>query len=142
MPRAVFDVCVIVLARTVADPQHMTGGRVPVAGRRIDPRQGLLVAEQQRLVAGVEIGRAQFGMALEVEAAGLHEAERLGNAVRQFDVAPRLRAVLDEAQHPLLHAVEVGIAALRECAQQVERRGRLAIGLDLPARIGIAAPPG
>ena len=44
----------------------------------------LLVAEQQRLVAGVEIGRAQLGMALEVEAAGAHEVERLGDAVGQI----------------------------------------------------------
>ena len=129
---------VIVLARAVADPQHVAGGGVPVAGGRIDAGERLLEAEQQRLVAGVEIGGAQLGMAFQIETAGLHEAERLGNAIRQFDVAPRLRRVLDEAEHPLPHAREIGVAALREGAQQIERRRRLAIGLDLPARIGTA----
>ena len=58
---AVFDMRVIVLARAVADPDHVARRAVPVARlRRILARQRLLVAEQQRLVARVEIGRAQF----------------------------------------------------------------------------------
>src|SRR6478735_11741502 len=51
----IFDVAVIELAGAVADPDHMARCRVPVAGRRIDAGEGLLVAEQQRLMAGVEI---------------------------------------------------------------------------------------
>ena len=63
---------VVGLARAVADPDHVAGGGVPVAGLgRVLARQRLLEAEQQRLVAGVEISRAQLRMALEVEAAGL-----------------------------------------------------------------------
>ena len=46
-------------------------------------------AEQQRLVAGIEVGGAQFGMAFEIEPAGAHEAERLGDAVGQFLIAAR-----------------------------------------------------
>src|SRR6476660_9668000 len=52
----IFDVAVIELAGAVADPDHMARCRVPVASRRIDAGESLLVAEQQRLVAGVEIG--------------------------------------------------------------------------------------
>ncbi len=89
-------------------------------------------------MAGVELGGAQLGMALEIEPAGLHEAERLRDAVGQFDVAPRLRTILDEAEHPLPHAGEIGVAALREGAQQIERRRRLPEGFDLAARIGPA----
>ena len=37
-----------------------------------------------------------------------------------------------------MHAREIGVAAMREGAQQIERRRRLAIGLDLAARIGNA----
>ena len=37
-----------------------------------------------------------------------------------------------------MRVLEVGVAAGREGAQQVERRGRLAVGLDLAARIGHA----
>jgi hypothetical protein len=38
----------------------------------------------------------------------------------------------------LPHARQIGVAALRKGAQQIERRRRLAIGLDLPARVGRA----
>src|SRR6185437_6149700 len=134
----VFDVRMIELTGAVADPQHVARGRVPVAGRGIDARERLLEAEKQRLVTGVEIGRAQLGMALKVEAASLHELERFADAIGQFDVTARLRTVLDEAQHPLAHAGEIGVAALRKGAQQVQRGRRLAIGLDLPARVGHA----
>ena len=85
------DVTVLELPRAIADPDHVARGGVPVAGRGIDARHCLLVAEQQRFVAGVEIGRAQLGMALEVEAAGAHEIERLGNAVGELLVAAGLR---------------------------------------------------
>ena len=111
---------------------------VPVAAGRIHARHRLLVAEQQRLVAGVEIGRAQLRMAFEIEPAGLHESERLRDLVGELHVTARLRAVLDEAQHPLAHIAEIGVAALGEGAQQVERRGRLPIGRELAARIGDA----
>ena len=104
----------------IADPDHVTRGRVPVAGRRIDPRQGLFVAEQQRLVAGVEIGGAQFGMAFEIEAAGTHEIQRVRDAVCQFLVTPRLQGILNEAKHPLMHAAEIGKAAGGKRAQQIE----------------------
>ncbi len=129
---------VIELARAVADPDHVAGGRVPVAGRGIDPREGLLVAEQQRLMAGVEIGGAQFGMAFEIEPAGAHEIQRLGNAVRQFLVTAVLRGILEKPQHPLMHAAEIGEAAGGEGAQQIQRRRRLAIGHQLTHRVGRA----
>ncbi len=89
-------------------------------------------------MAGVEIGRAQFGMTFEIEPAGAHEAERLGDAVRQFVIAAGLRRILHEAEHPLMHGREIGVTAMREGAQQIQRRCRLPIGLDLPARIGDA----
>ncbi len=37
-----------------------------------------------------------------------------------------------------MRIAEIGVAALREGAQQIERRRRLPIGFDLPARIGCA----
>ena len=127
---------VVELAGAVADPDHVARGRVPVAGRRIHARKGLLVAEQQRLVAGVEIGGAQLRVAFQIEPAGAHEVQRFRNAVGQFLVAPRLRGILEEAQHPLMHAAEIGKAAGGECAQQVQRRGRLPVGHQLALRIG------
>ncbi len=87
-------------------------------------------------MAGIELGRAQFRMALEIEPACLHEAERFRDTVGQFGISARLRRVLDEAEHPLVQAAQIGIAALGERAQQVERGGGLSIRFDLPARIG------
>src|SRR6516165_3235162 len=82
---------VVGLPGTVADPDHVGGGAAVRAGTGgILARQRLLVAKQQRLMAGVEVGALELGMALEVEAAGLHEAERLGDAVRQLLVVVRL----------------------------------------------------
>ena len=75
-------------------------------------------------------------MTFEIEAASLHEAKGFGNAVGQFDVAPRLRTVFDETKHPLTYTAKIGIAALRESAEQIERRSRLPVRFDLPARIG------
>ncbi len=37
-----------------------------------------------------------------------------------------------------MHVLEVGVAAHGERAQQVQRRGRLPVGHDLPLRIGLA----
>ena len=87
---------------------------------------------------GVEVGCAQFRMRLRVEANGAHEAERLGDPVSEFLVALGLRAVLDETQHPAMNVLEIGVAAAGEGAQKVEGRRRLAIGFELPARIGLA----
>ncbi len=103
-----------------------------------DAGQRLLVAEQQRFVAGVEIGGAQLGMAFQIEPAGLHEGERLGNPVGELDISLRLLPVGDGFQHPLVDATEARIAAMGEGAQQIEGGGRPAVGLDLPAGIGPA----
>ena len=86
----------------------------------------------------VEVGGAQLRLGLGVEADRAHEAERLGDAVGDFLIALRLRAVLDEAQHPTMGVLQIGVAAGGERAQQIKRRRRLAIGLQLPARIGRA----
>ena len=81
-------------------------------------------------------------MALEIEPAGLHEGERLGDAVGDRLVAVERARVLYKTEHPLMHAAEARVAAMREGAQQVQRRGRLVIGLDQPRRIGRARVPG
>ena len=87
---------------------------------------------------GVELGLTHLRMSFGVEPDGAHEAERLGDTVSQLLVALGLRAVLDEAEHPAMHVFQIGVAAGGEGAQQIERRRRLTIPLQLPARIGNA----
>src|SRR5882672_4305500 len=136
----IFDMAVIELPGTVTDPDHVTRCRVPVAGRGIDPRESLLVAEQQRLVAGIDIGGAQLGVAFQIETAGPHEIQRVRNAVRQLLVTAGVLGILQETKHPLMHAAKIGEAAGRKCAQQIQRRRRLAIRHQLALRIGGARP--
>ena len=56
----------------------------------------------------------------------------------EFLVTLRLRAVLDERQHPLVRVRKIRITAGGESAQQIERRRRLPVGLELAAWIGSA----
>src|SRR5215475_9037568 len=74
-------------------------------------------------------------MTLKIEAASLHEAKSFRDAIGKFDVTSRLRAVLDETKHPLTDAAKIGIATLRESAEQIERRSRLPVRFDLPTRV-------
>ena len=77
-------------------------------------------------------------MRLGVETDGAHEAERLADSVRDALIALRLRAVLDEPEHPAVGVLEIGVSAGGEGAQQVQRRRRLAVGLELAARVRLA----
>src|SRR6516225_7361813 len=136
---AELDMGVIGLPRAVADPQHVRRGAAEGArARGILPRHRLLVAQQERLMAGVEIGALELGMALEIEPAGLHEVERLRYAVGELLVMVRLRRVLDKAERPLADIGQIGVAAVHEGAQQIERGSRMPVGLDLPDRVGPA----
>ena len=124
----IFDMRVVELARAVAGPQEMSRGGVPIADGGIDAREGLLVAEQQRLVARIEARGAELRRIVGREPDGAHEAQGFGDVLGDFLVAVAGRAVLDEAEIPPMHVLEIGVAALREGAQQVERRRRLPIG--------------
>ena len=74
-PRQELDVGAVELAGALADPEHVGRAVVPVAGERVLPGEGLLVAEDERLVAGVEVDLVQLGLGLGVDAAGLHEPQ-------------------------------------------------------------------
>ena len=54
------DVGAVELARALADPEHVGRAVVPLAGERVLPGERLLVAEQQRLVARVEVDLVQL----------------------------------------------------------------------------------
>ena len=89
-------------------------------------------------MAGVEIGGAERAIDREGQPTSAHEIERTGHAVGEIGVGFRLRRAGDRLQHPLMDVLDAGVAALGEGAQQIERRRRLAVGLDLPARIRAA----
>ncbi len=87
---------------------------------------------------GVEILLAQGRGVLGRHPVGLEELEGLGDSVGDFAKAGALGAALDEAEGPAVDAVEIGISALREGAQQVERRRRPAVGLKHAPGVGFA----
>ena len=111
---------------------------IPIAGGGIDAGQRLFVAEQQRLVRGVEFGLADLRRGVGGQAAGRHEIESFGQAPGEVLVTVAQGAVGDEAEIPALHLMEIGIAALGEGAQQIEGRGGLAIDLHQTLGIGLA----
>src|SRR3546814_4969047 len=76
---------------------------------------------------------------LGVDPAGRHEVQRLADAVGKVLILLEHGGATHEIQRPGVDLVQIGIAALREGAQQVERRRRLRIGPDLALRIGLAA---
>ncbi len=126
---------VVGLARAVTDPDHVAGGGVPVARGGVDAGQRFLIAKQQRLMAREEIGLAQARIVVRRDADRPHEVHGFGDAIGKLAVALALRAVLDEAEHPLVDVLEVGVAAHRKRAQKVQRRSRLAVGHRLAFRV-------
>ncbi len=124
------------LARPLADPEQVRGRVVAVAGGGIDPRQGLLEAEQQAFVGGEHLDLVQHRMALRRHAKGAHEVQRIADLIRQLAVAGGVGAALDESQRPFVDVVQVGIAAPGEGAEQVQGGGRLIVRLHQPFGIG------
>ena len=73
------------LARPLANPQQMRRTVVADAGQAVGPRQRLLIGQQQRLVAGVELGLRQLRRI--GHAAGGHEGQALINPGRNRRIA-------------------------------------------------------
>ena len=123
------------LPRALADPEHVRRAVVPVAGQRVAAREALLVVQHEALVARPDVDLVQLGLAREVDAAGGHEAQRALDLARDLLVAAALGRARDELLVPLVHARDVGEAALRERAQQVERARRLVVGAQHALRV-------
>ena len=132
------DVGAVEVAGALADPQHVGGAVVPAAGQRVLAGQRLLVAEDQRLVAGVDVDRRQRRVALGVDAAGPHEVQGPLDLGGQLLVAATLRAGRHELLVPRVDPGEVGEPALGEGAHEVQRRGRLVVRLHEALGVGRA----
>ena len=137
------DVGAVELAGALADPQHVRRAVVPVAGERVLPGERLLVAEDQRLVAGVEVDLVQAGLGCSVSMPqARHEPQGPVDVVGHAVVAPALGARRHELLVPLVDLGQVGEAALGERPQQVQRRRRLVVGLHQPVGVGHAGRRG
>jgi hypothetical protein len=99
-------------------------------------RQRLLIRQQQGFVRGEEVGLADLRGGLAGQAAGFHEGQGLGQARRQILVQLALQGVRHAAQRPRMHLVQIGITALGEGTQQVQRGRRLVIGAQHARRVG------
>ena len=118
------DVRAVELPRALADPEQVRGAVVPVAGQRVPARQPLLVVEQQTLVARVDVDLVEAALVREVDPARGHERERALDLAGEQLVALPLGRARDEILVPQVHLRQVGVAALRERAQQVQRLRR------------------
>src|SRR6202046_2646811 len=107
-PAGDLDMSAVQRAGTLADPQEVRRGVVATAALGVFPGQGLLIVQQQRLVAGVQLNRAQL---IGVGAACPHERQRPGDLPGQPLVPLPGRALRDEVLVPGMHLVQVGVTA-------------------------------
>ncbi len=137
-PAEELDVRPVELAGALADPEHVRRAVVPTAGQRVLAGERFLVAEQERLVAGVDVGLVEGRGVLRVDAAGAHEPQGAIDLAGEPVVALPFEAGGDELLRPGMHPGEVGEPALGERPDQVERRCRLVVGLH--QAIGVGSP--
>ncbi len=119
----------------LADPDEVTGGVVRLPGAGVDPGQGVLVLQDQRLVAGVEVDGPEHVV---VDAAGHHEGQGSIDLVGQVLVLHPGGGVLDEVGVPAVHAAQVREAAGDEGPGQIEDRRGGVVDAEQPLRIGLA----
>ena len=103
---AELDMGVIGLAGAVADPDHVAGGRVPVAGPRRIPRASAPARSRAAAPRGWcrnrwcassgWLSRSSPQACMKPSASEMRSASSV--------IAPRLRLSLIEAEHPLMHA--------------------------------------
>ena len=131
------EVGAVELAGAFADPEHVGRAVEPVAGERVPAGQRLLVAEDERLVAGQEVDLVQASSAARsIPQAAMNRSARSISAAIARSGGPR--AGRHELLVPRVHLGQVGEAALREGPQQVEGRRRLVVGGDEPLGVGAA----
>ena len=102
----------------------------------VDARQCLLIAEEKRLMARVELRRTQLRDEIRRDSTGFHECERLPDAGRQRAIPSARRRSFNEIKRPAMHIVKIGVTSRRESAQEVKCGGGLTIGLKQAFGIG------
>jgi hypothetical protein len=117
LPREL-DVGAVGVTSPLPDPQQVRGGVIGLPAARVGPGQGPLVVQQQGLVAGVELHRAEL---LGVGSAGVHERDGPVDLLGQPLVALPGRAAGHEVLVPGVDLAQVGVPAAGEGAAHVQR---------------------
>ena len=102
-------------------------------GAAVDAGHRVLVLQDQRLVAGVEVDAVEL---VGVGADGLHEAQRPVDLGGHLLVLAADLGAEHEVGVPGVHLAQVGVAAGDEGAHEVQRRGRGVVDLHEPLRVG------
>ena len=127
------DVGAVELAGALADPDEVRRQVVGRAAAGVDAGHRVLVLEDQRLVAGVEVDAVEL---VGVGADGLHERHRPVDLVGQRVVALPGHGVGDEVGVPGVDLAQVGVAAGDERADHAQRGRGGAVHLEQAARVG------
>jgi hypothetical protein len=85
------DVGVVQLPGPLPDPQHVRAAVVRLAGEGVDTGQRLLVAQQQRLVGGVDVDGGERRVGVDVDPDGLEEVDGAVDVVGDLLVPLALR---------------------------------------------------
>ena len=121
------------LARALPYPQEVARDVVEHAGARVDTGECPLVVEAQCLVRGVELDALEL---LGISAARLHEGQRAidvgGEAVIELSGGRLAHEVLV----PRVDLAQVGVATLRERADEVERGTGGVVGAQHACGVG------
>ena len=129
------DVGAVELAGALADPDEVAGDVVRQLGAAVDAGHRVLVLEDQRLVAGVEVDPVEL---VGVGADRLHEGQRAVDLGGHLLVAAADRGAEHEVGVPGVHLAQVGVPTGDEGAHEVQRRGRRVVDLHEPLRVGDA----
>ena len=129
------DVGAVELPRALPDPEHVGRAVVPVPGGRVAAGERLLVVEHEPFVARPDVNLMELLLGDDVDPARRHEEKRALDLGGEPLVPAALDGRGDELLVPLVHPQEVGEAALREGADEVERRRGVVVGRDHALRI-------
>ena len=113
-------------------PQQVRGRVIGLPAACIRPGQGALVVQQQGLVAGVELHRAEL---VGIGPAGVHERDGPVDLVGQLLVALPGRAGRHEVLVPGVDLAQVGVPAAGEGAAHVQRGRRAVVGVEQAVRV-------
>ena len=125
----VLHVRAVRLPGALAAPEEVRAAPVVLLGGGVQTREPLLVPEVERLVRGEKVGGLHAGAVL-VDPARRHERERGVNLIRQRPVLGAPLLILHKVEVPLGDALQRGVTAVGEGAEEVEGGAGLVVRLE------------